>query len=100
MGIFTTAFIGLVASHTESFQLIGRSISSRLFASVSGTVYDSKPGTPVIKLYTKEDCSLCDKVKDVLQAVRITHPHSLVAVDITDPENREYYQKYKVRSLL
>lgn len=44
-------------------------------------------------------CTLCDKVKDVLVEVREVHPHSLVAVDITDKENREWFDKVIVESV-
>lgn len=33
--------------------------------SVSGTVYLASEGDPVVTLFTKDGCTLCDKVKDV-----------------------------------
>lgn len=67
--------------------------------SVTGMIYeetsqDSK-GHPIIQLYTKEGCTLCDKAKDVLLSVRETHPHSLEAVDITDPDKEDIFDMYK-----
>ena len=47
-------------------------------------------------LFTKEGCTLCDKAKDVLQEVRDSHPHSLLAVDITDDDKTEYFGRYKM----
>lgn len=36
--------------------------------SVSGEIYaTSEEGAPVVKLFTKEGCTLCDKAKDVLR---------------------------------
>ena len=69
---------------------------TRQFASVTGTVYESgEPEAPTVKLFTKEGCTLCDKVKDVLQSVRDSQPHSLVQVDITDETNEDWFDKYK-----
>lgn len=68
----------------------------RLMASVSGTVYRSPDETaPTIKLITKDGCTLCDKVKDVLSELREDYPHSLEQVDITDQDHSDWYSKYK-----
>jgi hypothetical protein len=40
-------------------------------------------------------CTLCDKAKEVLVQVQKDHPHSLRQVDITDPENQEWWDRYK-----
>ena len=64
--------------------------------SVSGEVYAaSEAGAPVVKLYTKEGCTLCDTVKDILQECSSEEPHTLLAVDITDADKREWWSKYK-----
>ena len=66
--------------------------------SVTGTVYDAgaeKKDYPIVQLYTKEGCTLCDKVSDVLRSIREDHPHSLEAVDITDDDKKEIFDKYK-----
>lgn len=70
---------------------------TRSFAkSVSGTIYrSSSEQDPTIRLFTKEGCTLCDTVKDTLQSIRDELPHSLEAVDITDAEHDEWYEKYK-----
>lgn len=66
------------------------------FASVSGIVYSSeKSGAPFVRLFTKEGCTLCDKVKEVLLEIRDSHPHSLEQVDITDEGNQNYFSRYK-----
>ena len=70
--------------------------------SVTGPIYemdntdnDGKP-IPKIQLFTKEGCTLCDKVKDTLSSIKTTHPHSLYAIDITDENNKSiWYNKYK-----
>lgn len=66
-------------------------------ASVSGIVYESNVNTSdvTVKLFTKEGCTLCDKVKDVLFNIREEHPHTLVAVDISDDDKKEFREKYK-----
>ena len=38
-----------------------------------------------MRLFTKEGCTLCDKVKDVLLSAAETEPHSLEAVRRTPP---------------
>jgi thiol-disulfide isomerase/thioredoxin len=67
--------------------------------SVTGTIYkvDSDDCThhPTVQLYTKEGCTLCDKTKDVLQLLRNEQPHSLEAIDITDPDKKDIFDKYK-----
>jgi len=62
--------------------------------SVSRIVYEDDPKIHV-KLFTKEGCTLCDKVKEVLEGVRQEQPHTLEAVDITDKDKLEYWSKYK-----
>lgn len=62
--------------------------------SVTGSIYELD-GAPTVKLFTKQGCTLCDKVKDVLESVREDHPHSLYAVDITDDDKQEWFSKYK-----
>jgi len=52
-------------------------------------------GITTVKLFTKEGCTLCDKVKDVLESVREDQPHSLYAVDITDDDKQDWFDKYK-----
>ena len=69
--------------------------------SVTGMIYEAKDTDsdekihPVVQLYTKEGCTLCDKTKDVLQLLREEQPHSLEAIDITDPDKTEFFDKYK-----
>jgi glutaredoxin len=62
-------------------------------ASVSRILYE-RDG-PTIKLFTKEGCTLCDKVKDILHDIRDEHPHSLILMDITDRCYEKWYAKYK-----
>mmetsp|Transcript_22308 Transcript_22308/g.49723 ORF Transcript_22308/g.49723 Transcript_22308/m.49723 type:complete len:223 (+) Transcript_22308:81-749(+) len=63
--------------------------------SVTETVYSGPQDAPVVQLYTKHGCTLCDKVSDVLRSVRNSHPHTLEAVDITDDDKKDLYDKYK-----
>ena len=52
-------------------------------------------GAPTVTLFTKADCTLCDKVKDVLKQVQEQAPHSLVQMDITDADKEEWWNRYK-----
>ena len=61
--------------------------------SVSGPVYEGDG--PTVELFTKEGCTLCDEAKAVLDALRADAPHSLVAVDITDQDKTELWDRYK-----
>ena len=64
--------------------------------SASGRVYDDGgAGGPVVRLFTKPGCTLCDDARAVLEAARATSPHTLEAVDIGDAENRVWWDKYK-----
>ena len=63
--------------------------------SVSGMVYSAPDAEPTVRLFTKAGCTLCDVAKDVLANARAEHPHTLEAVDITDPEHGEWWEKYK-----
>jgi glutaredoxin len=68
----------------------------QLASSVTGTVYTVQDeGAPKVSLFTKEGCTLCDKVKDILASVRDDCSHSLEAVDITDADKTEWYERYK-----
>ena len=80
---------------------------SRLFASVTGDVYEAsdKQSNVVVTLYTKEGCTLCDKVKEVLREIHeeskgsdiseAKFAHSLRQIDITDDDQQESYDRYK-----
>jgi len=66
--------------------------------SVTGRIYDAEGDRskyPIVKLFTKEGCTLCDKVTDVLKHIRNDYPHSLEAVDITDEDKTDIYDMYK-----
>jgi glutaredoxin len=45
-----------------------------------------------ITLFTKQGCTLCDKVKPILQRVSYTYPLTIEEFDITTDE--EVYAKY------
>jgi glutaredoxin len=68
----------------------------RWMASVSGPAYTSETqGAPNVTLFTKEGCTLCDKVKEALVEIRNEYPHSLEQIDITDDGNEDWFSKYK-----
>ena len=61
--------------------------------SVSGPIYDGDG--PTVELFTKEGCTLCDAAKAVLDSLRNDAPHSLIAVDITDADKKQLWDRYK-----
>ena len=83
----------------NSIQLSTSSDEGQSTNSVTGPIYemmdDNTNNVPNIKLFTKEGCTLCDKVKDVLSEIRNDYPHSLYAVDITDDDKQVWFDKYK-----
>lgn len=88
----------LSARSVQSFPVVLQSsrTAMRRFASVTGSAYESDlPDAPTVKLFTKEGCTLCDKVKDVLRDLQEEHPHSLYQVDITDEDHSGWFSKYK-----
>ena len=46
-----------------------------------------------ITLYTKDGCTLCDKLKDQLALIQDQFPHQLAEVDITTDDS--LFQKYR-----
>ena len=74
-------------------------MNQRQGRSVTGTLYKDETSNVTITLFTKEGCTLCDQVKDVLLELHQQDPgnyaHTLRAVDITDDDQRDYYEKYK-----
>jgi len=70
-------------------------LSDEARVSVSGVVYAAPADKPTVKLFTKDGCTLCDVAKDVLAMAAAQRPHTLEKVDITDPENSAWWDKYK-----
>ncbi|XP_059421577.1 glutaredoxin-like protein C5orf63 homolog [Carassius carassius] len=48
---------------------------------------------PVLVLFTKEPCPLCDEAKEALEPYR--HRFELQEVDISLPENSVWFDRYK-----
>lgn len=48
---------------------------------------------PILTLYTKNPCPLCDDLVEELAP--FMHRLHLEKVDITKPENRQYFKQYK-----
>ncbi|XP_029686561.1 glutaredoxin-like protein C5orf63 homolog [Takifugu rubripes] len=48
---------------------------------------------PTLTLFTKDPCSLCDEAKEALDPLR--HRFVLQPVDISLPENRTWFDRYK-----
>ncbi|KAL1773361.1 glutaredoxin C5orf63-like [Sigmodon hispidus] len=53
----------------------------------------SNTALPVLTLFTKDPCPLCDEAKEVLKPYE--HRFILQEVDITLPENSTWYERYK-----
>lgn len=53
----------------------------------------SNPKLPLVEIYSKPDCSLCDEAKKVLMIVKETLPFSLIETDIS--LNNELFEEYK-----
>ena len=49
---------------------------------------------PVVKLFSKADCQLCDELQMSLSAWQKESPHTLQMVDVTDSENGRWLEKY------
>jgi len=64
------------------------------FLSVSGMAYEGSPSSPVVSLYTKDGCTLCDEAKSVLAGCAT--PHTLELVDITDDSDLWDAYKYDI----
>uniref|UniRef100_H0XKA8 Glutaredoxin-like protein n=1 Tax=Otolemur garnettii TaxID=30611 RepID=H0XKA8_OTOGA len=52
-----------------------------------------KTTLPVLTLFTKDPCPLCEEAKDVLEPYK--NRFILQEVDITLPENSAWYEQYK-----
>ncbi|XP_068279567.1 glutaredoxin-like protein C5orf63 homolog [Nyctibius grandis] len=53
----------------------------------------ARTNKPVLTLFTKKPCPLCDEAKEVLEPYK--RRFILQEVDITLPENSAWYDKYK-----
>ena len=63
--------------------------------SVTGVVYSADADRPTVQLFTKAGCTLCDVAKGVLASASAESPHTLEAIDITDADKAEWWDKYK-----
>jgi len=88
----TATFITKSVNHNGYFRRTARFVSEDR-GSVNGIVYAGDSDAPVIRLFTKKGCTLCDKVKDVLIGLREEFPHTLESVDITT--HPQWFAKYK-----
>ncbi|OWF56143.1 glutaredoxin-like protein C5orf63 homolog [Mizuhopecten yessoensis] len=52
----------------------------------------AEPGLPVLTLYTKDNCQLCEEAKEALTP--LSHRFQLEEVDITESSNKEWL-KYR-----
>lgn len=55
--------------------------------------YNALPKKPTLTLYTKNPCPLCDELVAELQP--FMHRLHFEKVDITRPEHREHFKRYK-----
>ncbi|XP_061172317.1 glutaredoxin-like protein C5orf63 homolog [Saccostrea echinata] len=81
----------------RSQKMVGLIISNLLLSKspmyIKQSVTFSTRKLPVLTLFTKEDCTLCDNALEVLKPY--SHQFELEKVDITLPENKEWYKKYR-----
>ncbi|XP_071794222.1 glutaredoxin-like protein C5orf63 homolog isoform X2 [Asterias amurensis] len=68
------------------------SLCSRLW-DVSAACFSDVNKLPILTLFTKDNCSLCDDAKDVLK--KYNNQFVLEEVYIDKPENRDYFSKYR-----
>lgn len=55
-------------------------------------VWKRKPVTPDVVIYTRADCPLCDKAKDLLNELHKEFPFNLIEKDVDSEEkSRKYY---------
>ncbi|XP_067289487.1 glutaredoxin-like protein C5orf63 homolog [Pseudorasbora parva] len=69
-------------------------LSQKLF-NVCGLIRQlcTRTKLPVLTLFTKDPCPLCDEAKEVLEPYK--HRFQLQEVDITLPENRVWFDRYR-----
>ncbi|XP_063067403.1 glutaredoxin-like protein C5orf63 homolog [Engraulis encrasicolus] len=56
-------------------------------------LFCSQKQLPILTLFTKDPCPLCDDAKEVLEPYK--HRFILHQVDITAPDNKVWYDRYK-----
>ncbi|CAE8630202.1 unnamed protein product, partial [Polarella glacialis] len=52
-------------------------------------------GSPTVEMFTTRGCTLCEKLRGLLDNLRQEVPHTLLAVDITDPDKVELWEEYR-----
>lgn len=58
-------------------------------------VWKRKPAIPDVVLYTRADCPLCDKAKDLLSELQKEFPFNLIETDVDSEEKaRKYYSDH------
>lgn len=50
---------------------------------------------PTLTLYTKDSCPLCDELVEQLHRQNFMHRLKLEKVYITEPENKDFYERYR-----
>ncbi|XP_069771618.1 glutaredoxin-like protein C5orf63 homolog [Narcine bancroftii] len=60
---------------------------------LSRRMFGVKEDLPILTLFTKESCTLCEEAKEVLEPHR--HRFILQEVDIMDPKNSVWFERYK-----
>lgn len=86
-------YIFLIASQyffSFFFRLYRFTIRSDDSSNVHGNALQQKP---ILTLYTKNPCPLCDEL--VQELAPFMHRLHLEKVDITKPENRKYFKQYR-----
>uniref|UniRef100_A0A669QQA1 Glutaredoxin-like protein n=2 Tax=Phasianus colchicus TaxID=9054 RepID=A0A669QQA1_PHACC len=81
-------------SRTMIFCFLSRTVQLASTSSIPGRqLCSARVNKPVLTLFTKKPCPLCDEAKEVLEPYK--RRFILQEVDITLPENSAWYNKYK-----
>ncbi|KAI8481809.1 PREDICTED: glutaredoxin-like protein C5orf63 homolog [Branchiostoma belcheri] len=67
--------------------------SVQRYSCLMSRLYSTRKTLPVLTLYTKEVCPLCDEAKEVLMPYK--HRFHLEEVDITKPDNKQWFRQYR-----
>ncbi|XP_046865037.1 glutaredoxin-like protein C5orf63 homolog [Xenia sp. Carnegie-2017] len=55
--------------------------------------YTDECKLPLLEMFTKEECSLCDEAKEIL--IPYSHLFAFKEIDITLTENKKWFEKYR-----
>ncbi|KAI9202082.1 thioredoxin-like protein [Polychytrium aggregatum] len=74
------------------FSPLSRAASPRFFTTASSA--SPRPSIPVVTLYTRQYCGLCEEALEAIQRVQKKIDFDYVLVDIDKRENKEWLRVY------